>query len=390
MKKLILSVAVLVGALSLSPDKALAFCSDYIAPEYQQAANFLFEDGVLKGYPDGSCKLGNGINRAETVTFILRNAYGSGDVETTPVTRGWNDISQQNLTKEWFGPFISKGAELGIIKGDSSGNLRPADGVIEAEALVMSMRSAYGEIPNSSNGQWYAPYYDVMRQAGFDFLSNPSKKASRGDVVRIIHEINAHYHEIQSLVENYNSGSVNEPYYPPTVAPTSIPTSAPVYPTNTGRVSWRELVENLENLSSAQVAATLRNLNDTERLQLGIYGAYANLLHVIACDSDPNLVLDLGSYSGPQTCASVVQQWSQTLQFSGGNVQQAFDYALSQRNTLLIGLKCSSGEIDAGSCGTYGSAVQQYNAMNNQNALRIITNMSDNGCLQGDPGCIVY
>ena len=144
------------------------------------------------------------------------------------------------------------------------------------------------------------------------------------------------------------------------------------------RPMFRTLVEQFEYLTPEQVAQIYRQLNQTEQLELSIYTAFGSLVHMRACQADMSLAyVSAGSVTD---CQQEAMQWMQTLQFSGGNEEQATSYAFSQRNQLLIGMRCSSGEIDAASCGAYMGGVQNYNNMMNDTNQLIIDNMGGGRC----------
>ncbi len=147
------------------------------------------------------------------------------------------------------------------------------------------------------------------------------------------------------------------------------------------------LAAELERLTPAQIAGALRQSNQTDVLQYGLYSAFGSMLHFLACQADPTLVMPFNSV--PSSCAQTNQQWRQTVQMSGGNTQQAFSYAFRQRDSLLIAWRCGNGTFDKGSCAAYRSGTRAYNTATNNTMNRIISHLSPNGCIEGDPGCVV-
>ncbi len=146
------------------------------------------------------------------------------------------------------------------------------------------------------------------------------------------------------------------------------------------------LTEKLESLTPAQIAAGLRQLNDTERLTLGIYGAYANLLHAMGCQADPTLLLV--TQSARQTCAQTLQQWAQTIQFVGQ--AEAPRQAATERGQLRVAARCTSGQLDPASCGTYQRTLSDLNAQSHDTMIRMIRNLGGNTCTVGEAGCVPY
>jgi hypothetical protein len=147
------------------------------------------------------------------------------------------------------------------------------------------------------------------------------------------------------------------------------------------------IAENFHQLSPAQVARGFRMFNQTELQLLGVYSAFANLLHGIACGADASLVLSTGG--PPQSCQTTMAQWQQTLQLTQGNKMAALEYALRQRETFLIGARCSTGGLDKSSCNIYVQARREDIDNSHNTMMRVIANLS-NGCIVGDPGCLPY
>lgn len=145
-----------------------------------------------------------------------------------------------------------------------------------------------------------------------------------------------------------------------------------------GAVNFRALVEQFETLSPIQVAATLQTLNDTERLQLSVYQSFASLVHLQACYADNSVVMAFST--GYMNCAQTYQEWQNTLYFMNNDWNAATQYAWQQRNSLLIGMKCASGEYDAGSCGAYNQGVQTYSNAIDETGKAIVRNMDPYAC----------
>jgi hypothetical protein len=135
--------------------------------------------------------------------------------------------------------------------------------------------------------------------------------------------------------------------------------------------------------SPAELAAALRASNADERQLLGVYSAFANLLHGIACGADASLVL------GGQDCRATLTRWAETLRLTGGDRRRALDYAERQRETFLIGERCTKGRLSKSACSSY---VRQRRAdldRHHATMTRVIAHLG-NGCIIGDPDCPPY
>ena len=147
-------------------------------------------------------------------------------------------------------------------------------------------------------------------------------------------------------------------------------------------LNYRVLVEYFEYLTAEQVAGIFQRLDETQLLNLGIYNPFGDLVHYYACQADPTLLFSggTGTYTN---CAQQAASWAQTAQYTSNPTE----YAFSQRDALLISIKCATGEIDSGSCAAYLGLMSEYGAMSNDTSMTIINNIGGN-CYLGEPGCV--
>lgn len=264
------------------PQAALAFCTDSVPSQYREAAQDLFDKGVLKGYEDGSCKLNNPINRAETVTFILRNRFGQLNTNDVQYKQGWNDYNISKLKGEWFGPFIAKGNELGIIKGDANNNLRPAAPVIDSEGLVMIFRSQFN-LPSAVSGQnWYDPAYQIGDKVGMS-TNTPGNQMTRGDVVRLIFEANKKKSEIENAISNYKPRVGSD---------------------------LKKIAEEFDTIDPNEAAVIYKNMTEDQRIAMeAIASDFSWATHIGVCEADKSLtiVTPVGTMNCEQSRSSFEQ-----------------------------------------------------------------------------------
>ncbi len=125
------------------------------------AAAYLYNIGVLGGFPDGEFKGDREVNRAEICKFLLLAAYGSvGDADN-------NGQFSDVLDGQWYTKFVVTAADLGIVSGYSDGTFKPANTVNTAEFLKMLsntfglslwMDHNYNDVPVDA---WFAQYAGV-------------------------------------------------------------------------------------------------------------------------------------------------------------------------------------------------------------------------------------
>ncbi len=119
----------LFQALNLDSETEEAPFSDQIPDWASEAVNSLHKAGIVGGYPDGTFKPNNNINRAEIVSMLVR---------------ALNDKSEQSgkdfpdvKSSYWAYDSIQKAYSMGIVKGMPDGNFMPANGAKRSEVMAM-------------------------------------------------------------------------------------------------------------------------------------------------------------------------------------------------------------------------------------------------------------
>jgi len=110
--------------------------------------------GIVAGYPDGTFKPGQAVNRAEATKMLLEAAFYSTDVMKKAVPNMYNALYDQGAKRgvlplrvrdvnydQWFVPYVLMGEELEVMSGLMD-NMRfsPGAGITRAEALALLMR----------------------------------------------------------------------------------------------------------------------------------------------------------------------------------------------------------------------------------------------------------
>ncbi len=188
--------------VAAAPNVALGFCTDTVADKYADAAHALFNEGVLKGNPDGSCTLDQGINRIEFAVMAMRKSGGDEAAQATSFQPGlFKDLKDQNV---WFANYAATAKARGILKGDGAGNLRATDPVNAAEAAVIAVRAAELQMPAATGGQaWYQPTFDILNANRVKVFS-ADYKMTRGDVVVLLNQIDMNHTDISNAIDSYS------------------------------------------------------------------------------------------------------------------------------------------------------------------------------------------
>lgn len=121
---------------------------------YRQNVDYLVDRGVISGYPDGTFKPTQTINRAEFLKLVFQ-----GRSDTQPIARRcFSDVSP----REWFAPYVCAAKSRGIVDGYSNGTFKPAQPVTFAEALKIAANAYSWDVAEAKGEQWYKPYVNYL------------------------------------------------------------------------------------------------------------------------------------------------------------------------------------------------------------------------------------
>lgn len=162
------------------------------------AISYLKDHGVISGYPDGTFKPDQVVNRAETLKIIL---LGSGvQVAATVDLEPFRDI----LRTDWFAPYVAKAKELAIVQGYDDGTFKPAQTVNLVENLkillltqkidVTTITVTADPYADAFKDQWYAPYVEYAKEknlidADAQNMVYPAQGMTRGKLAESMYRL---------------------------------------------------------------------------------------------------------------------------------------------------------------------------------------------------------
>lgn len=166
---------------------------------YAEAINFIEENNIVQGYPDGTFKPDIKINRAELLKIIIESKFAANEIDQfdRPIQVGFDDVPY-NI---WFAPYVRLAKAKGIIKGYPDGTFKPEQKVNFVEALKIVMKS-YDIKYNENTMPWY---YDLVHKAsGLNLIpldiSYFSTKITRSQMADMITRV-IKYHD--GALDNY-------------------------------------------------------------------------------------------------------------------------------------------------------------------------------------------
>ncbi len=166
--------------------------------DYAEAIGYLYDNGIVSGYPDGTFKPESEINRAEFLK-ILVGAYNQEYCTTNCVEDYSNCFT--DVHAEWFAPYVCQAKELNWVSGYPDGSFKPAQTINKVEAIKMVLNSqGIGPIPPNVTEQpfddvpvdaWYAGYVtkakevNVLEERGS--ILDPGALMTRGALSQLLY-----------------------------------------------------------------------------------------------------------------------------------------------------------------------------------------------------------
>lgn len=140
-----------------------------LSDAHQNAAaiSFLYNSGVISGYPDGSFKPEATVNRAELLKILIE---GQG---ITPDDYLYKDCFL-DVGSDWYAKYVCYAKEQGWVEGYPDGNFLPGQTVNKVEALKMLLNSQSISLVESYSSrysdvfstEWYAKYVYTAETLG--------------------------------------------------------------------------------------------------------------------------------------------------------------------------------------------------------------------------------
>ncbi len=185
MRKLFISLALM---LIIAPASMAAF--DDVTPNHDNviAIEYLQEEGVIGGYPDGSFRPNSTINRAEMMKILVE---GQG---ITPNESIYRDCFT-DINSEWFAKYVCYAKNKGWVDGYPDGSFGPSNSVLDVEAMKMILNARNIDIDASFTpllfatvplDAWYRPYLVTAEKLNLTDKLTPGSNYKRGEVSEVI------------------------------------------------------------------------------------------------------------------------------------------------------------------------------------------------------------
>jgi len=163
--------------------------------DYFEAVNFLKENDVIGGYPDGTFRPDTVVSRVEALKFILK---GMNSELLTSNELPFPDTAAQ----EWYSDYVATAYNREIVRGYPDNTFKPANTVNRAEFLKMLLTSMDLEVDMNVSRDvykdvlrdaWYAPYVQYAKEKNLiilrDRLFKPEEGMTRAEVAELIYRV---------------------------------------------------------------------------------------------------------------------------------------------------------------------------------------------------------
>lgn len=187
MRQTIISWLLALGALLITNVSAYAYVQLEDIDNYpdKNAVNALVGYGVINGYPDGTYRPYNDINRAEFTKILISAKFSQEEIDNC-ITGGFSDVSAD----DWFAPYVCVAKTNGIINGYLDGTFKPNNNISYAESLkiIYETYDDPGKENPADDTKWYAKYIeDAQENEILDENVSPNELINRGKGADVIY-----------------------------------------------------------------------------------------------------------------------------------------------------------------------------------------------------------
>lgn len=162
--------------------KSEIFSDVFEGDQYAEAIEFLKDNAIIGGYPDGSFQPYGSLNRAELLKILVE---GAG---ITPSEEMFSNCFS-DVTDDWYAKYVCYAEAQGWVEGYSDGSFKPAQEVNKVEAIKMMLEVFdvdvldYQSIPLTDvvSSEWYASY--IYTAYSLSLLEEESGEYGAGDSI---------------------------------------------------------------------------------------------------------------------------------------------------------------------------------------------------------------
>lgn len=148
------------------------------------ALTYVKNQGIFTGYPDGTFKPDQVINRAETVK-VITEGFDLNMLPDPSDKLGFSDV----VLHEWYMPYLATAKSEGVIQGYPDGTFKPEQTVNYVELIKVFFETADVTLPaTSSSDAWYQKYLNYAQANNYLTYTNLTAGMKRSDVAMLFYQ----------------------------------------------------------------------------------------------------------------------------------------------------------------------------------------------------------
>ncbi|PIR54101.1 hypothetical protein COU75_02910 [Candidatus Peregrinibacteria bacterium CG10_big_fil_rev_8_21_14_0_10_42_8] len=154
-----------------------------------KAINFVRNEGIVKGYDDGTYRPNQTINRAEFIKIIIASNFTQEAIDNCESEDLFSDVHQS----DWFADYVCIGKNDNVISGYDDGSFGPEKPVNFAEAakIVVNAFTIHTNPEDQKLSVWWKPYVFALSRIGGlpPSFTDPNQLLTRGEMAEIIFRV---------------------------------------------------------------------------------------------------------------------------------------------------------------------------------------------------------
>ncbi len=124
----------------------------------REAVDYLKNTGAIGGYPDGTFRPKDTINRAEFLKIVFAGKSGT----PAPAANCFTDVPAD----AWYAPYVCAAKNRQVVNGYADGSFKPETPVNTAEALKILLLAYGRDLEDAPGERWYEPYVAELDRTG--------------------------------------------------------------------------------------------------------------------------------------------------------------------------------------------------------------------------------
>lgn len=163
-----------------------------------EAINYLYDQGVIKGYEDGTFKPNQTVSRVEALKMI----FEAFNISMTPLSE--MEFSD-TYDDQWYAKYVERALAMGVVQGYDDGTFKPSQTVNRAEFMKLLFETNDTPVPyldqltedpypDVDKDQWFAGYATYAAERNIFPTDekgnlNPAEGMSRAEVAEVLYRM---------------------------------------------------------------------------------------------------------------------------------------------------------------------------------------------------------